>query len=136
MNPQQREAETARIREAIALWVSTVEAKDAAKIASFYTADGKFLVPNHPIADGRAAVQQAWQGLLDIPAVKLSFGPTMIDVADAGDMAYEVGTYRLSFDGPNGRMDDRGKYVVTWKKVDGRWLAAADILNTDMPAAA
>jgi ketosteroid isomerase-like protein len=134
MTNEARRADEKQIRDTIALWLQSVQAKDAGKIAAFYTPDGRFLVPNHPIADGRASVQQAWQALLDIPGMTLTFGPTMIDVADAGDMAYEVGTYRLAFDGPKGGVEDRGKYVVVWKNLGGEWKAAADILNTDLPA--
>ena len=28
---------------------------------------------------------------------------------------------------------DNGKYIVIWKKVDGKWLLHLDIYNTSMP---
>ena len=31
-------------------------------------------------------------------------------------------------------LTDTGKYVVVWRKIDGKWKAAADIFNSDLPA--
>jgi ketosteroid isomerase-like protein len=34
------------------------------------------------------------------------------------------------------RVNDRGKFVVVWKKqTDGAWMIVADIWNSDLPAA-
>ena len=30
---------------------------------------------------------------------------------------------------------EKGKYVVMWKKSNGRWWAVEDIFNSDMPVA-
>ena len=122
------------IKAVIEPWLAAVRRKDTAAIASCYTADGRFLVPNAPIAEGREAVAAMWGHLLSLPNVALDFGPTFIEAAASGDMAYEIGTYTLAFDGENGRTEDHGKYVVVWKKQADGWKAAADILNSDRPA--
>lgn len=49
-------------------------------------------------------------------------------------MAYEIGTCKLAFDGPKGRIKDNGKYVVVWTKASGEWKAAADIFNSNLAA--
>lgn len=51
--------------------------------------------------------------------------------ASSGDMAYEIGTYTLSFKGDKGPVQDKGKYVVVWKNTGGHWRAAADIFNSN-----
>jgi len=66
--------------------------------------------------------------------VNLTFAPTSIVVASGGDMAYDIGTYNLSFDSDKGPVKDAGKYVVVWKKVDGDWKVAAGIFNSNGPA--
>ncbi len=126
-------SEEQQIRALIRRWVEAVGRKNAAEIAKFYAPDGRFLVPNAPIAEGHEEIAAMWDVLLQLPNAALSFGPTVIEVAQAGDMAYDLGTYSLNHDGPSGRVDDRGKYVVVWKRVDGEWKAAADILNSDLP---
>ncbi len=130
----ERQKDEQQIRARIREWVETVKSGDAARVARFYTADGKFLVPNHAIAQGRDQVARAWDGLLKLPNLTLTFGPTLLEVAETGDMAYEVGIYSLSFDRVGGRVQDEGKYVVVWKNVNGEWQAAADILNSSLPA--
>jgi hypothetical protein len=34
----------------------------------------------------------------------------------------------------DGKVADRGKYCVVWKKVDTQWMLHRDIWSTDMPA--
>jgi uncharacterized protein (TIGR02246 family) len=129
-----RAADAQRIRELGAAWVAAVGAKDIAAIKNFYTSDGLFMAPNAPPAQGRHAIGEAWRGLLQLPGTVLTFGATRIEVSESGDLAYDVGTYALGFDSDAGRVNDHGKYVVVWKKVDGKWQAAADIFNSNLPA--
>ena len=44
----------------------------------------------------------------------------------------EMGRYELM---AGGNKVDEGKYLVEWKKVDGRWLLHRDMPSTDMPVA-
>ena len=48
-----------------------------------------------------------------------------------GKTAYEVGKYQLFADGD--QMADQGKYIVTWKQVEGKWKLHRDIWNTSLP---
>jgi ketosteroid isomerase-like protein len=124
-----------QIRDLIPDWLDAVRRKDTAEIVEFYAPGGRFLVPNAPIAEGREAIGKVWDHLLSLPGVSLSFGPTFIEGASSGDLAYEIGTYTLSFEKGSERAEDRGKYVAVWKRIDGAWKAAADILNSDLPTA-
>ena len=121
------------VRAASARWLDAVGAGDAERVASFYAHDGVFLVPNAPAAKGRTQVHGVWSQLLGAPNLSLAWTPSSVEVAQAGDFASEVGTYRLSMDGPAGRIEDDGKYVVVWRKRDGDWQVAADIFNSSRP---
>ncbi|HET7816545.1 MAG TPA: DUF4440 domain-containing protein [Sphingomicrobium sp.] len=120
-------AEEQAIRANIDRWLQLVRNKDAAGIAQLYTEDGAVMAPNAPKAEGRAAIEQAWASLMAAPGFELTFAPDRIVVSESGDMALDRGTYRAG--------EDVGKYVVVWRKVGGEWKAAADIFNTDRPAA-
>lgn len=120
-----------RIRALDEQWVAAVATKDAAAVAAFYAEDGSLMAPNGPAADGRDAVTAAWGGMLALKNLQLSFAPTTISVAKAGDVAIDIGTYTLAFDSDQGPVKDQGKYVVVWKKVEGDWQVAADIFNSN-----
>ena len=120
-------AEEQAIRATIDRWLQLVRNKDAAGIAQLYTEDGALLPPNAAKVEGREAIQQAWGSMMAAPAFELTFAPDTIVVSSSGDMAMDRGTYRAG--------EDVGKYVVVWRKVGGEWKAAADIFNSDRPAA-
>ena len=124
-------AEADAIRALDVEWVAAVAAQDAAATAAFYAPDGAILPTGSPMAQGTDAVAAVWQGLFELPGFVLTFEPTFIEVSAAGDLAYDIGTYALSFDSDQGPVQDNGKYVVVWKKVDGVWKVAADIFNSN-----
>jgi uncharacterized protein (TIGR02246 family) len=126
-------ADEQKIRELDQKWVAAVQAKDAAASAAFYAADGALLAAGAPMAKGAAAVRAMWQQLLGMKNINLTFAPTDVVVSSGGDMAYDIGTYQLSFDSDKGPVKDVGKYVVVWKKVGTDWKVAADIFNSDGP---
>jgi len=128
-----REAEADRIRELSRQWVEAVKTGDVDTIAGLYTEDGLIMPPDAPQGQGAEAVKAFWAEVAAMPKVSVTFAPTTVEVAEAGDMAYDIGTYQLSFEGDEGPVEDRGKYVVVWVKEGGAWRAAADIFNSDGP---
>ena len=112
-------------------WLAAIAAKDVAAVAELYAEDGAILPPGSPIAEGRDAVAETWKGLFALPGFGLVFSPTRLEVASSGDMAYEIGNYELDFETDQGPLQDHGKYVVVWRKVDGAWKVAADIFNSN-----
>jgi len=127
-------AEAGAIEDVNAQWLAAVTRGDAAGAASFYTADGRLMMPNAPTAQGMAAIEEAFTMILGLPNVALAWAQENVEVAAGGGLAYDVGTYTLGYDGPDGRVDDNGKYVVVWKKTDAGWRVAADIFNSNLPA--
>ncbi len=127
-------ADEQAIRGHVARWLQLVKAKDASGIAALYTEDGAVMPPNAPIAKGRGAIQQTWASMMGTPGFDLTFVPEQIIVSSSGDMALDRGTYSLTIAPDGTAQTDTGKYVVVWRKIDREWKAAADILNSDLPA--
>jgi uncharacterized protein (TIGR02246 family) len=121
------------IRSLVQQWVKLVAAKDADAVAELYTPDGAIMPPNAPLAAGQKAIAATWRSMMQAPGFQLTFVPTRIEVSKGGDMAMDRGTYRLVTQATTGAVEDRGKYVVVWRKVGGRWKVAADIFNSDLP---
>ncbi len=134
-NASDAAADEQAIRANVDRWLEAVKAKDAAAIAQFYTEDGAVMPPNMPIGKGHAAIQKAWADMMATPGFNLRFTPEQIVVSSSGDMALDRGTYRLTVSPAGTPQTDTGKYLVVWRKVGGEWKAAADMFNSDIPAA-
>jgi uncharacterized protein (TIGR02246 family) len=111
-------------------FVAAFNKGDAAGVAATYSPDANAFPPNAAILKGRAAIQKMWQGVIDSGITSVSLGTT--EVESAGNIAYESGTYEMKM--KDGKVADRGKYCVVWKKVNGQWMLHRDIWSTDMPA--
>src|SRR5882757_227310 len=114
-------------------WSAAAQSKDVDKIVSFYADDASALPFNAPIATGKEQIRQVWAHLTSLPGFALTFGPTKIEVAKSGDLAYDIGTFELKTNDAQGNVTTEvGKYVVVWKKqADKQWKAVVDMFNTD-----
>jgi ketosteroid isomerase-like protein len=87
---------------------------------------------HQPIATGREAIAAAWKALMELPGVSARWQSTEVRVASSGEVAYELGTYMLSYDSEQDRVRDIGKYLVIWRKESGGWMIAVDMINSDL----
>ncbi len=125
-------SDEAMIRRIDALWSQAADDKDLDGAVHPYAEDASMLPFGAPIATGTDAIRKTWAALMAKPGFSLTFVPTKVVIASAGDMAWEIGTFDLKLNDAQGNlMDIPGKYVVTWRKDDGTWKVAADIFNTD-----
>jgi uncharacterized protein (TIGR02246 family) len=113
-------------------WLQMVADHDTAGIVDMYAGDGRLLGPGEPAAVGHDAIRQGWAAMLSLPS--LTFGPDVIHVSAAGDMAVDIGhgTLELPAEG-GGTRKAEGKYLVVWVKRDGQWKAMADMFNFNEP---
>lgn len=123
----------AEVRAAIAAattqFIDAFRRQDATGCARLYTADGATLPPNADIARGHAAIQAVWQEAFD--AGLTGFAVESLEVESVGDLAYEMGRYRM-YAGDD--LADEGKYILIWKREAGQWRIHRDIVNTSRPA--
>jgi uncharacterized protein (TIGR02246 family) len=133
-----RVIDEAAIREADAASLRAIAAKHIDATVSYYDEQASILMPNAPIVTGREEIRKAWEQMFAIPGFHLAPKTTRVEVARSGDFAYAQGTYEFTASDPRGKpVNDRGKFVVVWKKQDdGAWRIVADIWNSDTPASA
>lgn len=114
-------------------FATAMSGKDAAKMAAFYTEDATFNPPNQPPVRGRAAIQAWMQKMYDEGSASLTLTP--VESAVQGNVAYSYENYTFTFT-PKGApaMTEKGKSVVIFKQVGGKWLVAHDIFNSNDPA--
>jgi uncharacterized protein (TIGR02246 family) len=105
---------------------------DAAAAAALYTEDGTLLPPNSDFITGRENIQTFFQAVIDGGLKGLNISTLELDIQD--DSAHEMGTYEMVADG--GVVIDNGKFIVIWKRLDGKWLLHRDMINTSRSAEA
>lgn len=121
-------ADEKAIREIDKQWAAAAMQKNVEKVTAPYAEDASMFPPGAPIATGMQQIRATWQHFLSDPnIVSVNFGPNTIVVSKGGDMAYDSGWTEIKMKSGN----ERGKYVVVWRKVGGKWKAEADIFNAD-----
>ncbi len=89
---------------------------DSKALAGLFTIDGYVMQPNSQPVKGREAIERAYQGGGGPLALRaFAYG------ADGG-VAYILGGFASKQGEP-----DRGKFTLTLRKVDGKWLIASDM---------
>jgi len=130
-----RAEEERSLRQTDVAWSDAAGKKDVDATAAFMTDDGTQLPPNAPLAKGKDAVKKEWADLLGLKDIALKWEPVNVQVADSGELGYTNGTYTLAFTDPKGaKVNDKGKYLEVWKKVDGKWKCYLDMYSSDIPA--
>jgi uncharacterized protein (TIGR02246 family) len=99
---------------------------DSRAVAELYTENAEVIAPGAPVARGRTAIAAAWQKAIDAGVKDLSLDTG--DVESAGDLACETGIVRLT--AKDGAVA-KDRYVVVWKRVDGKWKLHRDIWNRE-----
>src|ERR1700716_2348655 len=118
-------------------WQRAIAARDVERIVALHAPNAISMTSNMPAASGAAAIRGAYSGLVNLPGLSLVWVPTSIDVVSP-TVANEYGTYTMAFNGPQGRVNDRGNYTTVWHKIDGQWRVATDatVSSTPFPSAA
>jgi uncharacterized protein (TIGR02246 family) len=121
----------AEIEKLTAKFAKAVTNKDIAALGSFYEERALFLPPGAPIVEGRAAIREAQQRMIEggVQALHLD----VIDIIEAGDFAIEIGRTTVTIQPPGAdAMIDKGKSVVVWRRQkDGALKIAVDTFNSD-----
>ena len=102
---------------------------DSIGIAGLYTTDAKMMAPNVPAIVGRAGIQSGQSHFINTLSPRLQI--STLDLWGTADMLAEEGEYVMTT--KDGAPIDKGKYIVIWKKEDGKWKIFRDMINSDLP---
>lgn len=104
---------------------------DSVAVASAYSKDGALMVNYMPSIKGQDKITAFWGGF-----IRLGIGSiTLTTIEVWGDENYitEEGLFEIK--AKDGAQIDKGKYIVVWKKEEGKWKLHRDMSNTDLPLA-
>ena len=120
------------IRQKAAEMTAAFNAKDVDKLVQHYADNSIFMPPNVPLLRGQEPLKAFYAGLLAKGATDLALEP--VEIAGHGPIAYESGTYSVSY--KDGASRDRGKYLLVLRNTAGAWRVEKTIWSSDLPAAA
>ena len=111
-------------------FAAALNAKDAAMAAACYTEDAVLIPPGEPMVRGRADIEAYWKGALEMGGVR-DVSVETIDAKSSGALGYEIGSYVLTANGPDGEpVTDRGRFIELLERgADGKWYSTAGIWN-------
>src|SRR5262249_39149565 len=140
----------ARMDQEAAAAKSAIVAQDAKYTAAFnagkfaetsalFTENGVQMPPNMPANVGRAAIRAGDSAFMSMGTSVLTL--TNVSVSANGPIATARDNWTFDFkpgkNAPKGMaaMKDHGKSLTHWHNVNGTWLMAEDIWNSDTPIA-
>ena len=131
--PSNASAQNAAVKAAIDAankkFGEALAAGNTAAIAGLFTDDAIVMPPNGETVTGRPAIEKLFQALVAAGIKDIAL--TAKELESHGDAATEIGVYSVK-DG-TGKEIDRGKYMVSWKRVQGQWKLHRDIWNSNLP---
>lgn len=104
-------------------------AKDSVGLAGLYAQDAKFMMNGSPAISGRSNIQSVMSGIMNSGISRVDL--VTVDVWGTENLVTEEGEVKLYAGDTEA---DQGKYLVLWKKEDGKWHLFRDIFNSNLPA--
>ena len=119
------------IEEANQNFMDLVAKGDSVGLANSYTADAKFMSAGEPAVVGRVNIQKAMSDIVNSGITKVDL--RLKEVFGTEDLIAEEGELTLYV---KDKAVAEEKYIVLWKKEDGKWKLFRDIFNSNLPAPA
>src|SRR5882672_778518 len=109
--------------------LAAFEAKDSAKVNSYYAPGAVIATPGRPAAkDGRAVTKAIKDDIAD-PNLKISVSNEKTEVAGSGDLAYRRGSFKITTTNPQTKQAEQsaGTYLTVFRKqADESWKIVED----------
>jgi uncharacterized protein (TIGR02246 family) len=109
--------------------LAALQAKDAAKVASYYAPDAVLATPGRPAARGGEAVSKAIRNDIADPNFKISVSDEKTEVAGSGDLAYRRVSLKVTYTNPQTKQAENAAATnlsVFRKQADGSWKVVED----------
>ena len=133
MNMVNIEAEKKKIREANQDWYRLENENKVDEIFEKYVTDDLILqVPGMPQFVGREASYAFMKPFIEDVLISIDGKPAQLEVSASGELAYDLGNSTAMVNSPDGPVEDKQKYLIIWKKVDGNWKAVAGSFSSDL----
>src|SRR5688572_12625017 len=115
---------------------AAAEGRDIDRILSYWTDDAVVLPPGLPSVEGKAALRQYVEGMIQIPGFKITWESKDVTLSPDGQLAYMFSRNEVTMNAPDGApVTTAGRAVTIWRREsDGEWRCIVDIWNAESPA--
>ena len=104
---------------------------DSVGMAEAYSKEGSVMLNYMPSVKGKENLTKVWGSFFKAGISKIEL--TTLEVWGDENFITEEGVFEIK--SKDGAQLDKGKYIVIWKKEDGKWKLHRDLSNTDLPLA-
>lgn len=101
---------------------------DSIGIAKKFTADAKFMMTGSPSISGTGSIQSTFSGMITSGISNLNLETT--EIWGSENFITEEGEYAIFVEEAK---VDYGKYIVLWKKEEGKWRLHRDMISSNVP---
>lgn len=118
------DAESEAIRELEREWFAAENRRDVQGSLAFWSQDAVL----HTSGGDRVASREAFRTLyaaLLANLIEVQGGPSQVVVSRGGDLAFTLGSERITFKTPEGTVERQLRYLMVYQKIAGRWIAVA-----------
>jgi uncharacterized protein (TIGR02246 family) len=105
-------------------YVAAFNARDPARVASFYTEDGELMAPGSSLFKGRDAIELALQSTFQQES---SLSLSSLDSQAMGTRGYDAGVFTVTLSGMTDTGEPEvvgGQYLTVFKRVGDEWKMA------------
>src|SRR6202521_4515615 len=109
--------------------LAALQAKDSAKVKSYYAPDAVIATTGRPAAKDGRAVSKAIRDDIADTNFKISLSNEKTAAPGSGDLAYRRGTFKITFTNPQTKQAENGTgtYLTVFRKqADGSWKTVED----------
>jgi len=111
-------------------FLAAMGARDLERATAFFADDAVLHVANMPALHGRPAIAQFYGNLFRFLRAS-DAEPERLHVSRSADLAYSTGRVSNVFEGPQGRSEYAGKYLLVWERRAGEWAVVLYGVSND-----
>ncbi len=127
-------AEEETIRKLTTNWFADETRRDMEASLSYLAPNAVIQPEGGPTLVGIDAMRSLYEELFKIPYTDLVMQQRTVVVASSGDLAYDIGPWKMVSAGPDVVIETPGKSTLSWRKLDGQWKCVVMSFSMDTPA--
>lgn len=125
--PMEIETEEDRVAALRRRWLTAIARGAAEDMEELLAERSVLILPNGDPVKGPEAVVGAWHRIFALPGLHLSVQPVRTNLYPTGDVAHDIGRYRLRFENGSGESRDHGNHLLVWERKDGDWQVRSNV---------